>query len=337
MTAQACQPRSSLSHTTRAMSRNVKSNMHTRARHSGRRTRPCQTTSFLPNELMKNVVEQVASSEYSSAIRDGILFNLMLTSCAFHDAAKCVLYRHVAFFDGSSNSRKICSALKGGAAKHVHSLRVTIPEGKRQPQHFSKTVFFELPITRMGRLSSLSIHAIGQDLFWDPGHFFEFLSRSIKDDTLCKLHVPISLAQSDKFVKKQARLQDVYFHCQWIPSVPDTLSPEILAIVTRIGQMQFPGDEFPDWVQNCPIRFLRTTRWNISERFDQCFPIATRLIALDLGSEGIPVIYASSDIAQPIISEAVNLRFLKCCPFEYVNLTTPGESHPWLYLLTLDS
>ncbi|KZS90877.1 hypothetical protein SISNIDRAFT_487896 [Sistotremastrum niveocremeum HHB9708] len=264
----------------------------------------------LPQELWRNIVEEVASDSNSDSRRE-TLCNLSLTSRSLCAEAQRILYRNLLMHDGTPIVGKISRALHGGAAKHVRSLHVANYHGvPGRRGRSSETFFFSLPFDRMDNLHSLNIDSKQFLMNRDRAlELCKFLNTSLKANSLTTFHSSMLLTPSLCYLfETQNKITDLS-----VTGIDEALgfsqlqNPQFLPVLKRVKVTFCSGTTLKELVRTRPIAVICSPPY--LEDLEPCLACASHLVALDLsrvlmtGVDGL-------DSTQRIVSAAVNLRFL---------------------------
>ncbi|KZS90883.1 hypothetical protein SISNIDRAFT_457211 [Sistotremastrum niveocremeum HHB9708] len=269
-----------------------------------------QTQAVLPQELWRNIVDEVATSDSNPASRKNTLRNLSLTCRSLCAEAQRILYRDIMLEDGTEMVRQISQALHGGAAKHVQALHIGnyhgIP-GRRGRS--SETFCVSLPFDRMDNLRSLSIESKGYIAYPERTiALCRFLSTSIKPNSLTTVHWPILLDNSlYSVLETQNSITDLSIMGIGTLDLARLKNPQFLPVLKRVKSSACTGTNMKELVQGRPVAVIHSPPY--LDELEPCLSYAPHLTALDLS--GI-TIYTSDGMAasQRIVSAAVNLRVL---------------------------
>ncbi|KZT35236.1 hypothetical protein SISSUDRAFT_1131269 [Sistotremastrum suecicum HHB10207 ss-3] len=269
-----------------------------------------QTQAVLPQELWRDIVEEVATSDSNPASRNNTLRNLSLTCRSLRAAAQRILYRDIILEDGTEMVRQISKALHGGAAKHVWALHIGnyhgIP-GRRGRS--SETFCVSLPFDRMDNLRSLSIESKGYIAYPERTvALCKFLSTSIKPHSLSTFHWPILLDDTlYSFLEHQNSITDLSIMGIGTLDLGRLRNPHFLPVLKRAKSSACTGTNMKELLQGRPVKVIHSPPY--LDELEPCLSYTPHLTALDLSSI---TIYTSDGLAssQRIVSSAVNLRVL---------------------------
>lgn len=259
----------------------------------------------LPPELLRNIVEEVASSLPEAKLRNHALFNLLLASWAFHAEAQRVLYHEVTFVNGTPAAGRISDALDNGAAKYVRSFRVEGYNDSASGRHgrSSNMHFHYIPLHKMQGLRSLSIcgEAYRKNL-----KLFEFLNASLDENILVSFRADADLnLEALPFLKRQRNIRSLFLlHID--PSLESFPCAGVLPVLRYLRVRSLPVQLSIGYFQDRPITALRVdTFWWLPQSWRE---ITAQLTSLDLSRATCPKHVSDVLINQGLLSALVNLR-----------------------------
>ncbi|KZT39775.1 hypothetical protein SISSUDRAFT_1060836 [Sistotremastrum suecicum HHB10207 ss-3] len=270
----------------------------------------------LPPELLRLIVEEVASSHWDSNARRRELYNLLFVSRVFKDEAERLLYRNIQLTSGTPALGQISDALEN-RTRLVHSLRV---DGYadllgRRGRSFNSHVL-SMPLHRMDCLRSLSIT---QAATWIPApQLFSFLKDAIQENTLVEFRTS---AQVDEDGFSFLSRQKMITHLQvsgFRPGLHDALlqSPPLLPRLQRLRMFCFTSSELSQFVSERPISILHLGSLYGLPGYWSSF--AARLQVLDISKFSCHEEATPTKLIRDVVSTAINLRFFACFSLFYL-------------------
>ncbi|KZS95444.1 hypothetical protein SISNIDRAFT_494362 [Sistotremastrum niveocremeum HHB9708] len=265
----------------------------------------------LPPELLRLIVEEVASSHWDSNARRRELYNLLFVSRTFRDEAERLLFRNIQLTSETPVLSQFSNALKD-RTRLVHSLRVDgyadLP-GRRGRS--SNSHLLSMPLHRMDCLRSLSINLAAT---WIPAtQLFGFLKDVIQENTLVEFRAS---AEMDEDAFSFLNRQKMITHLQ-VPGFPPGLhhallqSPPLLPRLQHLILFRFTNSESSSqFLSERPISILQLgTFHGLPGAWSSC---AARLQVLDVSKFSFHIEAMSTGLIRDVVSTAINLRFFAC-------------------------